>query len=125
MATLNLTKLWINRLDSGAAISAQTAPGRTRAAGMAGEVRRYAGGRQRSVTAAGKAGSFQFTLRMITFATVLELEDWIGVPVQVRDHRGQRFIGVFYDVPATEHQDDTDMYDAGIALLTITAPEGV
>lgn len=125
MATLNLTKVWVNRLDTGEAVSAQSAPGRARSHSKAGEVRTYASGRQRAITKAGLRGAFDFTLVRVTLAEVLLLESWIGVPVQVRDHRGQRFTGVFFDVPAVEHKDDRDRYDVPLALRTITAAEGV
>ncbi|MET8908392.1 hypothetical protein [Micromonospora sp. NPDC004551] len=125
MAILNLTQVWINRLDTGEAVSAYSAPGRDRSQSKQGEVRTYAGGRQRAITKAGARGAFDFTLRRVTLAQVELLESWIGIPVQVRDHRGQRFFGVFFEVPAVEHQDDRNRYDVPLALRTITAAEGV
>jgi hypothetical protein len=125
MATLTLTKVWINRLDSGAAVSAQSLPERARSRSMAGEVRGYAGGRQRSFTQLGLRGVFEFGLVLVSLATVELLESWIGVPVLVRDHRGQAFTGVFYDVPATGHRDDVNAYDVTLSLRLVTAPDGV
>lgn len=122
MATLSLTKLWINRLDDGTAVSAQTAPGRTAALGAEGEVRQYAGGRQRAFTRAARSGTFEAVLRMVPTATVRVLESWIGVPVQVRDHRGQIFYGVFFEVPRIEARDDIDKYDVPLGLRAITVP---
>ena len=125
MATLNLTKVWVNRLDTGQAVSAQTAPDRTRSATLSGEVRGYAGGRQRAFSTAGQRGKFECVLLEVPLATVLLLESWMGVPVQVRDHRGQRFVGAFFAVPATEHKDDLDAYDVALDLSTVTVPDGV
>lgn len=125
MATLNLNKVWINRLDTGAAISAPTAPGRPRNTTKLGEVRTYAGGRQRAITQAGRRGSFAFTLRMVPLATVQLLEDWLGVPVQVRDHKGQLFTGVYFEAPGTEYR-DRNAWDVSITLSTVTvATSGV
>lgn len=125
MATLALTKVWINRLDTGEAVSAQSAPGRARSRSKTGEVRTYAGGRQRSVTQAGLRGQWDVTLVRVPLATVELLETWIGLPVQVRDHRGQRFVGVYYDVPAAEHQDNIALYDVPLSLRLVTAADGV
>jgi len=125
MATLTLDRVWINRLDSGEAISAQSAPGRARSSSKDGEVRTYAGGRQRSITQAGVRGRFEVTLVQVTFADLARLESWMGVPVQLRDHRGQWFTGVFFEVPAVEHRDNRDRYDVPLSLRTITTPEGV
>lgn len=120
MATLYLDRVWINRWDSGESLSAQSAPKRGRAYAMDGEVRRYAGGRDRAVTQAGRRGLFEVTLRRVSFADVQRLESWMGMPVQVRDHRGQLFVGVFFEVPAVEYPDDRDRYDVPLAVRTVT-----
>lgn len=125
MATLDLNRVWVNRWDSGEVVSAQSAPGRARSSSQAGEVRTYAGGRQRSISVAGQRGAFEFTLRRLTLAEVELLESWMGVPVQVRDHRGQRFVGVFFEVPAVERRDELDRYDVALSLRTVTVSEGV
>lgn len=119
VAMLNLTKVWINRVDSGAAVSAQSSVERSREHAVSGDVRTYAGGRQRAVTQAGEAGKFEFTLRFVTGPTVELLRTWIGVPVYVRDARGQAFYGVFFTVPVTEHRSPLD-YDVTLSLRTIT-----
>lgn len=124
MATLNLSKVWVNRLDSGEAVSAQSAIARNRSHSMAGEVRTYAGGRQRAVTTVGERGQFEVTLRLLSQATIDVLRSWIGIPVQIRDGRGQKFRGVFFVVPPVEHRATAD-YDVTLTLSTITAAEGV
>lgn len=124
MATLQLTKVWVNLLASGAAVSAQSAPGRAREHDMDGEVRTYAGGRQRAITTAGERGSFGFTLVDVSLTTVDLLRAWVGKPVQVRDHRGQRFFGVFFSVTTAEAKDPA-LYNATMALRVVTVSEGV
>lgn len=123
MATLKLSKMWVNLLASGAAISAQSAPKRDRQHDQAGEVRTYAGGRQRSITRVGERSVFAFTLVDVTLSTVDLLRTWVGQPVQVRDHRGQRFVGVFFSVPVDESKDPS-LYNVAIALRTVTTVEG-
>jgi len=122
VATLTLTKLWLNRMDGGAAVSAQSS-GRARAHDMFGEVRTYAGGRQRSRTVAGERGQFTFRLEDVTLTTIDLLRTWIGRDVQVRDHRGQRFFGVFFGVNIIERKDPT-LYVAEFILRTVTVVEG-
>jgi hypothetical protein len=119
VAILTLTRVWVNRIDTGEAVSAQSGIDRTREHSIVGEVRTYAGGRQRAVTQAGEQGQFQVTLRFLPFATVEKLRTWIGVPVYIRDARGQSFAGVFFTVPVTEHRSPLD-YDVTINLRTIT-----
>lgn len=122
MAQLNLVRVWINRMDTGEGLSAPSS-GRSRAHSMAGEVRSYAGGRQRSIVVEGERGTFSFTLLRLTLDEVDTLRLWTGDTVQVRDHRGQRFFGVYYDVAITEYKDN--YYSVGISLATVTASEGV
>ena len=124
MATLTLTKVWVNRLDTGEAVSAQSTPERSRSHGLAGEVRTYAGGRQRAIAVAGEQGQFNVVLRFVSLTTVDTLRSWIGIPVQIRDHRGQRFFGVFFDVPVTEHRSPAD-YDVTLSLRVVSVAEGV
>lgn len=125
MATLNLTKVWINRRDTGEAIAAQSAPGRQRSKEITGDVRSYAGGRQRAFTQVGVSGSWTVRLRDLTLSTVEELEDWLGQEVQVRDHRGQLFNGVFFALPVSEHKGAPTLYDADLTIRLITVPVGV
>lgn len=124
MAVLTLTRLWINRLDTGEGIAAYSGVDRDYGAEAAGEVRTYAGGRRRSVAQEGKRQSFSFTARDVSLATAQLLEEWIGYPVQVRDTRGQRFVGVFFGVKRAEAR-DPEHYDVGITLEGVTITEGV
>jgi len=123
MATLILTRCWVNRLATGDAVSAQSAPDRSRRHEMDGEVRTFAGGRQRSITSLGERGAFSFVLVDVSLTTVDLLRTWIGQPVQVRDHRGQRFFGVFYTVSPVEAKEPT-LYHVPISLRVITVAEG-
>jgi hypothetical protein len=124
MASVSLTRMWVNRVDSGEAVSAFSSD-RSRSHDMAGEVRTYAGGRQRSIAVEGERGQWQFSLRQLTLAQVETLRAWKGVLVQVRDWRGQREFGVFYEVPAVEYVHDRNRYDVTLTVRLVTAAEGV
>lgn len=129
MAALTLDRVWVNRLDSGEAVSAGSWD-RSQNYEKPGEVRNYAGGRQRAISTPGERGTFAFTLRKVPLPAVNTLRAWKGLPVQVRDHRGQRWFGVFFSVgvmeplvppgPVTGY-----WYDVALTLRTITAVEGV
>lgn len=124
MATLTLTKLFINLLATGQAVSGSSDPSRTQQHDMQGEVRTYAGGRQRSVTQEGVRGTFGFQLVAVSKTDVDTLTSWIGQTVTVRDHRGQRFVGVYYGVEIGEYPDPL-LWSAGIQLNAVTVSEGV
>lgn len=125
MTILLLPKVFINRLDTGEYVSAFSAPARTRSKEITGDVRQYAGGRQRSYSQVGVSGMWTARLRDLTLSTVETLEGWMGREVQVRDHRGQLFNGVFYSVPVDEHKGAPTLYDVTLTFKFITVPSGV
>lgn len=124
MATLTLTKLWINVLATGEAVSGFSLD-RGEELDMDGGVRTYAGGRRRAYTTPGDIGTFGFTLRHMTKADVDTLKLWRGILVQVRDHRGQRFVGVYRKVKPDEVKSDINLYDVSMTLETVSFVEGV
>ena len=124
MAILQLDRVWVNRLDTGEAVSAISGRNRPQNHGLAGEVRTYAGGRQRAISVAGERSQFEVTLRLVSLATITLLRTWKGIPVQVRDHRGQLFVGVFFDVRVLEHASPTE-YDVALPVRVVTTVEGV
>lgn len=123
MTTLTLTKLWINRMDTGEAFSAYSSE-RSRAHSVEGEVRTYAGGRQRAVYVAGERGEFPFKLINLTAAEVEIVRGWTGLTVQIRDHRGQRFFGAYFEV-AVEEVKAPVVYNVQATLRVLTVTEGV
>lgn len=125
IATLTLTKLWINLLSTGEAVSAQTQPGRPSTFSLKGEVLSFAGGRQRSVVAEGESGTFTFTLQDVTLTQRDTLRLWFGLNVIVRDHRGQMFTGVFYAASVAERIYEPTLYEITITMQTTTTAEGV
>jgi hypothetical protein len=124
VATLTLTKLFMNLLATGEAVSAQS-DDRSAAYSVAGEVRTYAGGRRRSITQAGERGTFEFTMRLVPTATVTTLRLWIGREVEVRDNLGRQFFGTFFEVPTVEYKDNPGFWDVPIKLAVVSSVEGV
>jgi hypothetical protein len=124
MAVLTLTRVFVNLLATGAAVSAQSGIQRARSHDVAGQVRTYASGRQRAVSTAGERGVFTFAMVDVSLATVEILRGWVNQAVQVRDARGQRFFGVFFGVVVGEARDAT-LYNVAIDLRVVTTAEGV
>jgi hypothetical protein len=122
---LALTQLWLNRTDSGAAITAVTTD-RGPAYSTAREVVTFASGRQRAISVVGERGTVPFTLMGVSYTTVVTLRQWMrdGVTVQARDHRGQRWFGVFDEIRQSEPLSPNE-YDVGIVLRTVDVVEGV
>lgn len=92
---------------------------------MDGEVRTYAGGRQRAVTREGEKSSYSFVLQDVTLAQRDTLRSWFGQAVQVRDHRGQIFRGIILEAGVVERPYDLDLYEISVTLHSTTVPEGV
>lgn len=124
MATLTLTKVWVNVLATGQAVSGFSTD-RGEELDLQGGVRTYAGGRRRAYTTPGDIGTFDFTLRHMTKADVDTLKSWRGILVQVRDHRGQRFIGIYRKVKPVEVTAKINLYDVVLQLETVTFVDGV
>lgn len=121
---LTLSKVWVNLLSTGVAVSAQSAPGRTQAFTTGVEVRTYASGRQRAISAVGERGELPFTLVATSVGTRDTLRSWVGQAVQVRDHRGQKWFGTYAGVTVSEYQ-QTDLYAVAFTLLLTSVVEGV
>lgn len=124
MATLTLTKVWVNLLDTGEAVSGWSDPERDQEHDVQGETRTYAGGRQRSVTQEGARGRFAFRLVAVSKTDVDTLNSWKSRTVQVRDHRGQLFVGTYFGVSVGEYMEPT-LWSASIQLNLVTYTEGV
>ena len=124
MTTLTLSKLFVNLVSTGEAVSAQS-NGRGEEYENTGEVKQLAGERLRSVTVAGERGKFSFTLLEISAADVATLRLWKGQLVQVRDDRGRVFFGVYHAVRPLDVRDKKTSYDVAIVLSTVTADPGV
>jgi hypothetical protein len=124
MTILTLNKLWINRMDTGEGIAG--ASGRTPTTGYSidGAVRTYASGRRRAVSVAGLKTEVTRSMVALDFATKEKLIGWLGANVQMRDARGNKWFGVFFDVAVSDYM-RPDLYSVAVSLLTTTTVEGV
>lgn len=124
MTTLLLQKLWLNRLDTGEAIAG--ASGRQPSTGYAmdGQVRTYASGRRRAVSTEGLKVEVQRTMVALDYPTKETLISWLGSSVQLRDYRGNKWFGVFFEISVGEYM-RPDLYQATITLQSTTTVEGV
>jgi hypothetical protein len=124
MTVLTLNKTWINRLDTGEGIAFATGRDRTQQFSMDLNVRTYASGRRRAISTVGEAGEVSFRALAVNLTMIEKLRSWAGVNVQVRDHQGQKWFGVFAGIAVTEYM-PVNLYAATITLLTTTTVEGV
>lgn len=124
MATLSLTKTYVNLVSTGAAVSGQSGRGRGEEYAADGEVTTFAGGRRRSITAVGVATKYTFRLLFLPRASVDLLQAWQGQLVQVRDHKGRRFFGVYHQV-AVDEIVSRSTWHVAIGLIAVTSDEGV
>lgn len=124
MPMVTLKRLWLNRMDTGEAITAASGRDRATGYGMDGEVRTYASGRRRAISTAGLKVDVQRTMLALDYDTKEELVSWLGVFCVLRDHRGNAWFGVFFDVSITEYM-RPDLYAAQITLQGVTTEEGL
>jgi hypothetical protein len=121
---LTLNRLWLNRIDTGEAISGGSGRDRSTGWSIDGSVRTFASGRRRSIAVAGVRGEVPRTMVALDLATKDLLVSWLGTQVQMRDHRGQKWFGVFYAVDVAEYM-HPGLYSATITLQSVTTIEGV
>lgn len=123
MARITLRKTWIHLIDTAVGLSFYTAQERSQSKSIQGEVRTYAGGRQRSVSTIGTRSQVGIQLRQVIQTDIDTLTSWFGQTVCVRDHRGRRWFGVFYALDITDRQKKT-LHDVNITIYTVTYTEG-
>lgn len=123
MAMIVLTKLWITLASTGDMIASPTV-GDESSVTRTGEVRQFAGGRFRYVGQTGVGGTLERTLRAMPQRIAELLETWTGQTVLLRDHRGQRWWGVFKGV-SRRNIKGTTLYDLSITVELVTQDEGI
>ena len=90
------------------------------------EVRRYAGGRVRSVTRPGVTKLLNLSFELADRADMYQLEDWIGTTVLYRDPRGRRLWGVFAAVDEGELPGvGEDTVNVNLTFSQVTVHEAV
>jgi hypothetical protein len=127
---VQLSKLWLANVVTQELLSAQTGRSKAQEFGVPGEIRTYAGGRQRAVGSLGMAGKWTFTLMELSQTNTETLKTWMasGVTVLARDHRGQAMYGTFFGLNIAENMAQlypTATYTADITLQAVDVVEGV
>jgi hypothetical protein len=125
MATLNLTKCWINLATTGESVTAQRIDNGEDTRAVAGRVATYSGGRQRAVTQEGVMGTWPVTLTQVSAADTATLRSWMGQTILVRDSRGRKEYGVVLEVPRSAWKDQLDTYDVALTLQLVSYDESV
>jgi hypothetical protein len=120
---LALDRLWLNLWSTGEVLASAQTINRGGGFERTGDVITLANGRQVFRGQAGEKGTFTTSLRSVSLATVAVLRAHEGQLVQARDHRGQRWLGVFTGVEPVETRDPTE-YDARITIRVVTVDEG-
>ncbi len=122
MATVTLTKLFINHAETGAAIAAHSAPDRTRRISTPGQVLPYGAGTRRPTAApAIRDDTYTFTLRLIPPPDLDTLTAWTEQPVQIRNDRGLLLHAVYFAIHTTDIRGE-NRYDATITTHSIAPP---
>lgn len=127
---VQLQAFWLANTVTGELMSFYTGEDRSRQASVKGEIRTYAGGRQRAVGSAGASTSWKVPLVEVTAAELANLELWMeqGIVVLARDHLGQYMYGTFFDVSSTANKavNYTGVtWNAEITINAVDVVEGV
>jgi hypothetical protein len=127
---VQLTKMWLTNTATGEMLGAYSGPDRKKVHTVKGEVRTYAGGRQRAVGSLGTSSTWDFDLVELTAANVLTLRAWMdsGVTVLARDHRGQSMYGTFFGLEESEAKSQTwatALYAVSLIIQRVDVVEGV
>jgi hypothetical protein len=102
MAAVQLSALWLHTASD---LSDSMTLGQNAEAeelSKPGEVRTYAGGRHRAVKRAGTTTVLRITAPFMTRGDYLSLQDRVGVKQMLRDQRGRKLWGVFWQVTGDE-----------------------
>lgn len=129
---IQLTRLFLTSVVSGETYGWYTDRSRDQTYSVKGEIRTYAGGRQRAVGSIGASGSWAFTLVDLSLADTVVLRTWMesGVTVFARDHRGQSMYGTFFQVdigemPVATWNSPNNLFTAAITVQAVDVVEGV
>lgn len=124
MASVTLDELWLNLVsDPSQSLVIVRASSSTSPQQVLGQVRTYANGRQRVVNRAGRPGQTTVQARTTDLALIDKLMSWAGQPVWVRDERGRRHTGVYFEVPQTD--DVSGWVEYSLTIVHTTHDESV
>jgi len=125
MATLDLSKVFINLMVDGSYVPAQTLD-RKRSSAIDGSVKTYGLGRRRGLSVLGDQGVVDLSLTMVATSDLALLERWKGQSVQIRTNIGTLFVGLYWKVDGiVDIKGIPGFYSCQIQLETITWPTEV
>lgn len=123
MVAVTLDRTFVNLVSTGETVQAYTGRGRSRQYRTDGAVQQFAGGRFRSIALEGVAGAQTFMLRDVPPDDIDTLKSWIGETVLVRDNRGRRMFGTYYEVGFNDGM-DAGYYDVSLVVTEVSYEEG-
>lgn len=98
MASVTLDKLWLHDAADPATYLALPARVPDEVDSAVGEVRTYAGGRQRVVTRAARPRKLNYELIRVSSSDLETLRGWKGTILLLRDYHGRRLWGVYFEL---------------------------
>lgn len=126
MATVTLTALWLNLATNTADYQAfQNPVALVVKTTKDGSVRKLANGRLRAVLGTAKPRVFETQLELCTRTQIDWLEAHVGDLVCVRDDRGRKVYGTYFEVPVTENVFRSDYGDVALVITETTHSEAV
>lgn len=122
MASVTLTAVWIqNATDLTTAVQAQSTS-IVETPQVAGSVRAYANGRQRTVASASKPRTVAFTFTLMTATDAATLASWAGQLVLIRDPFGTKMWGTYFQTTRTQ-QPAPNVNDVTLTVTEVTHSE--
>ena len=124
MATVTLDRCWLSLASSPSTSTGFWTTARTDSRVTAGQVRRYANGRDRVITQAGTSTTLGVTARNLTPAQVALIDSWRGAVVLFRDLWGRKLYCTFFTVTVMDYQDRGGQ-DVALSLTQVSFSEAV
>lgn len=120
MPSVALTELWVHDSDNLADyVTSDGFLSESYRRTARGEVRVYAGGRERLTTRAGAPQALNVSLPAVDRTTIAWLEDHKGALVMVRDPRGRLVWGAYFDLDVDEKPGGV-LPDVSFSLRSVT-----
>ena len=101
-------------------------PDRKSATSVGGEIRSYAGGRNRVITSANTTATFPLTLQLVNDDELELLTLWRGRVLLLRDGQGRRVFGTFLSLDVDDYWDPTGpLHNVSLTFTELTYSEAV
>lgn len=125
MASVSLGTVWLTLVsDQTDSVSFVAMTQLTSTPQNAGQVRRYASGRTRAVVPVGVPNQFQLVAAACSRDVIVWLESHTGQLLLVRDDRGRKFYGTYFQPGTAEHAYDLEG-DVSLTIDEVSYSEAV